>query len=86
MNYNDSQLENMLMGLEVSQIKKIRDEYQREHPQERTFIAMCECAIGRKKDQQRRKEFAELIQKVKNESAPSGVGSTEQGNETRKAN
>lgn len=79
MNYDNNQLENMLMELKIEQIEKIRDEYQEKHLQGRSFSVLCQCVIGRKRDLQNRKDFAELIEKVKNESAPSGATNTEQG-------
>lgn len=79
MNYTPKQLDDMLMELDISQIEKVRDEYRREHPQEKTFSLMCQNVINKKRTYQHREEFAELIQRVKNESAPSSGTNTEQG-------
>ena len=65
--YSNSQLFNMLLELDVEEIKKVYEEFKAEHPDCPTLSLICRLALRTKQgnDDKNRNDLVALIQKVR---------------------
>lgn len=75
MNYSNGKLLDMLMKLSINQIEEVREQHKKLYPESSTYLLLCSYAISLKKAEQKKEEFALLIEKVKN--APSDATNIE---------
>lgn len=77
--YTNKILVDMLEKLSIEQIMEIKEELKEKISESEHFQYLCDVAIGKINERQRREIFAEFIRK---KNAPSSATNTEQGNVT----
>ena len=66
MDYSNGKLLDMLMELTIEQIEEVREQYNNSHPNSSTYDLLCSYAISLKKAEQKKEDFALLIEQIKN--------------------